>query len=729
MRRTTAEMKRPGLFIAALACALALHGAAAAQSLDWNDISGPAGHSLLYELADGTLFAIDEDVLTRSFDGGQTWEYFPRPGGPILEFAARASTTVIAIQRAQATNYKQYYASYDRGATWKRIAVEGTSGVHKKLTLSVDGTPHGLYQVGAKMAVERLVDSAWQRMGVPSGVYGDLPGAPSPYTAFAIDAGGNLYIGSTADGIHSSRDSGRSWTKALPYRYVNSIAFGPDGRAAIATTPNGRTAGGVFVSADRGAAWTLAGLTDLEISGLEFNPMSDVIALGSRLSGSATTIYRLDAGVADWDSTEPFKFAYRTLHVAGSGRFIATSPEFGLNLSDDDGATWNSDGIRQQDLFSVATSPDGSLLAGTLGKGIFRTTNGGDRWERVSTAGTPDYFYTILHQDSVLLGGTDRGLYASKDNGVSWSQLTGALTPDGVVLPVYAVVTDGGGSVVIGTAAGIFRSEDRGLSWTPSGLGSSSINALAVAPDGVLYAATGEDGVFSSRDGGRTWASKGLAQPGLQTVAVSGAGQVYVGTASGVYYSTDAGSAWTRKIFTDGHVHSILFNGNFNVFAGTSSGLFVSSDAGRSWEAAGLDGLFVIALAYDPARSITAVIYKGGVLKTSQAITAVGDGPSVPAAASLSQNYPNPFNPVTTIGYAVPEASRVTLRVYDVLGRISETIVDGVVPPGSYETAWSGEGRPSGVYFYSISIIPEGPGGAGARGRAHTEIRKMVLLK
>jgi hypothetical protein len=283
-----------------------------------------------------------------------------------------------------------------------------------------------------------------------------------------------------------------------------------------------------------------------------------------------------------------------------------------------------------------------------------------------------------------------------------------------------------GSTLFIGTATGVFRTADGGASWQPAGLASSEVHALALAPDGALYAATGEDGVFASRDGGVSWTSKGLAQPDLQTIAVSGAGQLYAGAASGVYISSDGGNSWARKIFTGGHVHSILFNGNFNVFAGTSAGLFVSSDAGRSWAAAGLDGLFVIALAYDPARSITAVIYKGGILKTSQVITAAPDTPALPEAASLEQNYPNPFNPSTTIGYTVPFLSRVTLRVYDLLGRVSETVVDGIVPPGSYETAWSGEGRPSGVYFYSITVVPEGPPDPGP---ARTEIRKMLLLK
>ncbi|HLF15591.1 MAG TPA: hypothetical protein VI932_11955, partial [Bacteroidota bacterium] len=306
--------RRTGNFIAFLL--LACWPAATAQLLTWNDISGPPGFERLYELGDGTLYATDQDVLYRSFDGGVTWENFPRPGGPILEFAARGSVTVLAIQR-NFVNYKQYFLSADRGNSWTRIYTEANP-VHTNLMLSADGTPYALYPAGSKFAVERFVNGLWERMGVPSGVFSVAP--PRLWTVSDLDDSGTFYIGSTADGIHSSRDNGRTWTKALPYRYVSSIAFAPGGRVAIATTPNGRTVGGVFVSDDRGATWNLAGLTDVYILGFKFNAAGDLLVLGNWTIGTAAGIYRLDAGAADWDSTEPFDFDYNTLHVTAAGK-------------------------------------------------------------------------------------------------------------------------------------------------------------------------------------------------------------------------------------------------------------------------------------------------------------------------------------------------------------------------------------------------------------------------
>ena len=97
---------------------------------------------------------------------------------------------------------------------------------------------------------------------------------------------------------------------------------------------------------------------------------------------------------------------------------------------------------------------------------------------------------------------------------------------------------------------------------------------------------------------------------------------------------------------------------------------------------------------------------------------------SLPKAFALDQNRPNPFNPSTTISFSVPEgkAGQVTLKVFDVRGRLVRTLSDQVRDAGSYTLFWDGtdeSGRQvaSGVYFYRMQ--------AGG----FTQIRKMVLLK
>ncbi|MGA7161756.1 MAG: T9SS type A sorting domain-containing protein [Bacteroidota bacterium] len=101
------------------------------------------------------------------------------------------------------------------------------------------------------------------------------------------------------------------------------------------------------------------------------------------------------------------------------------------------------------------------------------------------------------------------------------------------------------------------------------------------------------------------------------------------------------------------------------------------------------------------------------------AITSVDDELSnIPKEYSLAQNYPNPFNPSTKIFYELPKESRVSLIVYDVLGREVAALVDKMQEPGSYTVTFSTlDGRASGVYFYRIH--------AGN----YIAVKKMMLLK
>ncbi len=102
---------------------------------------------------------------------------------------------------------------------------------------------------------------------------------------------------------------------------------------------------------------------------------------------------------------------------------------------------------------------------------------------------------------------------------------------------------------------------------------------------------------------------------------------------------------------------------------------------------------------------------------TGDQIVGVDVAQQLPSAFRLSQNFPNPFNPSTQIAYAVPERSRITLRVYDLLGKEVATLFDGIRPAGEYVAVFHGNGLASGVYFYRLE--------AGG----FTETRKLVMMK
>jgi len=107
----------------------------------------------------------------------------------------------------------------------------------------------------------------------------------------------------------------------------------------------------------------------------------------------------------------------------------------------------------------------------------------------------------------------------------------------------------------------------------------------------------------------------------------------------------------------------------------------------------------------NPAESITITF---NLSATSSAINSV----IPPKQLTLSQNYPNPVSmggaAVTTIGYSVPRASQVTMKVFNLLGKEVRTLVNEGRQAGSYNAIWDGKDYdgnivPPGVYVYKIS--------------------------
>ena len=84
---------------------------------------------------------------------------------------------------------------------------------------------------------------------------------------------------------------------------------------------------------------------------------------------------------------------------------------------------------------------------------------------------------------------------------------------------------------------------------------------------------------------------------------------------------------------------------------------------------------------------------------------------------TLHQNYPNPFNPTTTIRFDLPQASQVTLKVFNTLGEEVATIASDRLSAGSYSYKWDASNLASGVYVYRLQ--------AGD----YVEIKKMVLMR
>jgi hypothetical protein len=141
-------------------------------------------------------------------------------------------------------------------------------------------------------------------------------------------------------------------------------------------------------------------------------------------------------------------------------------------------------------------------------------------------------------------------------------------------------------------------------------------------------------------------------------------------------------------------------------------GLDVVIDAFRTYYRCAVDPTFECPLAG-----------RAALAELARAAAGTSETPDPVAAFTLQQNAPNPFNPATEIRFSVPAGgASVSLRVYDVTGRLVRTLVDGHRAAGTHTVTWQGDddrGRPaaSGTYVYRLTAP------------SFSELRTMVLLK
>jgi photosystem II stability/assembly factor-like uncharacterized protein len=250
---------------------------------------------------------------------------------------------------------------------------------------------------------------------------------------------------------------------------------------------------------------------------------------------------------------------------AGDVRWIAGGRS-ALIRTTDDGVSWGLcwlDGV-QEIVACIAASPrfstDRTVLAGTLGGGVLRSTDGGWRW-LLSNFGLQDF--TIL---SLVTAG-------------DWMRRE---------------------VVFAGTLDGIYRSIGGGRAWKYAGLNGLAVQAVAASQryteTGLVLAGTEEAGLHRSSDGGRTWQPAGAeigrsaSVNGLSCIS-TGAGETWlVGTDSGgVWRSDTPGELWQLVHEADYSVLALAAGSDGRLYAALGDGgLLSSEDAGQTWQPASM---------------------------------------------------------------------------------------------------------------------------------------------
>jgi hypothetical protein len=249
---------------------------------------------------------------------------------------------------------------------------------------------------------------------------------------------------------------------------------------------------------------------------------------------------------------------------------------------------------------------------------------------------------------------------------------------------------------------------------------------VEIGPDGTLFLANGSDGLRAYTFDGATFTNTAhIVEGGFRAneVALSPEGMVFVAYGiNGLCAYSYNGSSFTRsgKIDNGGSAH--------DVFVGTDGTIFLANedDGFRSYVYDGTSFTNIghipdIGYAYGVTAREDSLVY---IASTSTGLHVyeysgyVGvKNKYLPHKYELFHNYPNPFNPVTTIGYELPESQNITLQIFDITGRLVETLYSGYKEAGHWDATWDASDQSSGIYIYRLQV-----------GDEHIS-RKMLLLK
>lgn len=471
-----------------------------------------------------------------SHDQGRTWAQLPGMAGQSVRALAQSRSSPRVLV---AGTLRGVYRSDDSGLHWREISPPGSREIHEVESIAIDPYDPQVIYAGTWHLPWKTSDGGAHWNNIKQGVIDD-----SDVFSMVIDPSRpSVMFLSACSGIYRTNNGGFDFRKVqgIPATARRTRVLQMD--ASDRNIVYAGTTEGLYKTVDGGQNWIRTTGPDVIVNDVYIDPRnSRHVLLATDRSG---VLASEDAGTGFESSNTGFSQRQVTALLADPGApgtmyagVINGKTYGGVFVTTDFGRTWKQrgEGLKGADVFQLAQSGDGTLVAGTS-DGIFRWN--GQSWAPADGAESPSgrqpvrktrvsrssraavrdlrrsdpakirgRVTALAVSANVWYAATPQGVFRSRNRGDSWEQ-TSLRSDDGSAFSGvgdYLAIAASGRTVYAARRQSIMVSQDEGGRWQavifPAGL--TALESLALTPDGSLWAG-GREGVFYSTDGGHSW--------------------------------------------------------------------------------------------------------------------------------------------------------------------------------------------------------------------------------
>jgi hypothetical protein len=435
---------------------------------------------------------------------------------------------------------------------------------------------------------------------------------------------------------------------------------------------------------------------------------------------------------------------------------IVSGHDGGVNISLDSGNdTYRADYLGATQFYAITHDPSipHRLYGGTQDNGTWGTRTGGiNNWEK---AWGGDGFYCLVDprdSDVIYVSSQWGSMYRLENNWNDWYSINDGVGSDRSNWMTPFTFDPFNYDRLYRGSYRIWGSNNRGESWVdmsgdltdgddPGNLTYGTITTISAsaAQEGLILVGTDDANVWYTDNFGVSWHRVDEQIPDVWVSRVAthpDSASVFFVALSGhriaepmphLYRSDDYGTTWysivgdqPEDMLPDGPINDIIVDPDdtARLYVGTDYGVFGSSDHGQSWAELGeglpMSAVFDIEFVASGRRLIAGTHGRSMYSIALDAVGVADTKPSLPTTDRLFlTSYPNPFNANTTVRINVPKATKVSVEIFDLLGRsVSVLTLNEIVTAGVHEWSFSSEsdnGRPlaSGTYLVVANVDTE----------------------